>query len=89
MGTLKVVLLALAALTSLACMVLLFRGYARTAARLLFWSALSFVFFALNNMLLFVDIVVLPTQVDLRLYRLLAALAGIACLLYAFVWEAD
>lgn len=89
MATFKVVLLALAALTSLACMVLLFRGYARTAARLLFWSALSFVFFALNNALLFVDIVVLPTEVDLRLYRILAALAGIACLLYAFVWESD
>ena len=89
MAALQAVLLALAALTSLACMVLLFRGYARTAARLLFWSALSFVFFALNNVLLFVDIVVLPTQVDLRLYRILAALAGIACLLYAFVWEAD
>ncbi|MGE5639636.1 MAG: DUF5985 family protein [Clostridia bacterium] len=89
MPVIKVVLLALAALTSLACMALLFRGYARTAARLLFWSALSFVFFALNNVLLFVDIIVLPTQVDLRLYRLLAALAGIACLLYAFVWEAD
>ena len=89
MDALKVVLLALAALTSLACMAFLFRGYARTAQRLLFWSALSFVFLALNNMLLFVDIVVLPTQVDLRLFRVLAALAGIACLLYAFVWEAD
>ncbi len=89
MELLKVVLLGLAALTSLACMTLLFRGYRRTAARLLFWSALSFVFFALNNVLLFVDLILLPTQVDLRLYRLLAALAGIACLLYAFVWETD
>jgi hypothetical protein len=31
----------------------------------------------------------LPTQVDLRVFRLGAALAGIACLLYAFVWEAE
>ena len=89
MDWLKFILLALAALTSVSCMALLFRGYARTASRLLFWSALSFVFFALNNALLFVDIIVLPTQVDLRVWRLLAALAGIACLLYAFVWEAD
>jgi hypothetical protein len=31
----------------------------------------------------------LPTQVDLRVPRLGAALLGIACLLYAFIWEAE
>ena len=89
MITVKFILLLLAALTSVACMVLLFRGYARTGARLLFWSGLCFVFLSLNNVLLFFDLIVYPTQVDLRLYRSLAALAGIACLLYAFIWEAD
>ncbi|HYD58360.1 MAG TPA: DUF5985 family protein [Burkholderiales bacterium] len=85
----KFVLIFLAALTSIGCMLLLFRGYARTGARLLFWSGLCFVFLSLNNVLLFFDLIVYPTQVDLRLYRSLAALAGIACLLYAFIWEAD
>ena len=89
MDTVKFVLFLLAALTSIACMVLLFRGYMRTGLRLLFWSALCFVFLSINNVLLFVDTMIFPTQVDLRLYRLLAALAGIACLLYAFIWESE
>lgn len=89
MATLKFVLLVLAILTSVSCMVLLFRGYARTGARLLFWSALCFVFLSVNNTLLFVDIIVFPTTVDLRLYRILASLAGVLCLLYAFIWEAE
>ncbi len=89
MVSFKFVLLALAALTSFSCMVLLFRGYAASGVRLLFWSALCFVWLSLNNLLLFVDIIIFPTQVDLRLYRILTSLAGLACLLYAFIWEAD
>ena len=85
----KVVLYLLAALTSVSCMVLLFRGYARTGTRLLFWSALCFVGLSVNNVLLFFDFVVFPTQVDLRPGRLLAALAGLLFLLYAFIWEAE
>jgi hypothetical protein len=85
----KFVLFLLAALTSLACMALLFRGYARTGVRLLLWSALCFIFLTTNNVLLFIDSILLPTQVDLRAFRLGAALAGVACLLYAFIWEAE
>ncbi len=82
-------LFGLAALTSIGCTWLLFRGYARSAVRLLFWTALCFVFLSINNVALFIDTIVLPTEVDLRLLRLGAALAGIACLLYAFIWEAE
>lgn len=89
MDNFKVVLYLLAALTSIACMVLLFRGYARTGARLLFGSALCFVGLSINNVLLFFDFVIFPTQVDLRPYRLSAALAGVLFLLYAFIWEAE
>ena len=89
METFKFVLYLLAALTSMACMVLLFRGYARNGARLLLWSALCFVGLSINNVLLFFDFVVFPTQMDLRVYRLLAALAGVLYLLYAFIWEAE
>jgi hypothetical protein len=89
MDTVKFVLFLLAALTSIACMVLLLRGYARTGLRLLFWSGLCFVFLSVNNVLLFVDTMIFPTEVDLRLWRLLSALAGIACLLYAFIWESE
>ena len=89
MEAFQFVLFLLAALTSFACMALLFRGYARTGVRLLLWSALCFIFLSANNVLLFVDTIVFPTQLDLRPLRLGAALAGIACLLYAFIWEAE
>lgn len=89
MEAFKIVTYLLAVLTSLACMVLLFRGYARTGARLLMWSALCFVGLSVNNLLLFIDFVVLPTQADLRIWRLAAALAGLLFMLYAFIWEAQ
>ena len=90
MVSFQLVLYLLAILTSGACMVFLFRGYAQTRARLLFWSALCFVFLTINNVLLFVDLIVFPGPiVDLRLHRVIAALAGIVCLLYAFIWEAE
>ena len=82
------VLYSLAALTSLACMLLLFRAYARTGLRLLFWSALCFVGLSVNNLLLFLDLIVFP-DFDLRLWRLVAALAGLFALLYGFIWEAE
>lgn len=82
------VLTLLAALTSLACMVLLFRGYAATGVRLLLWSALCFVCLTANNALLFFDLVVFP-DIDLRVYRIAAAFAGILFLLYGFLWEAE
>jgi hypothetical protein len=89
MEAFRLVLFGLAALTSIGCMWLLFRGYARRPARLLFWTALCFVFLSINNVVLFIDVIVLPTQVDLRIVRLAAALAGIACLLYALIWESE
>ena len=50
----------LCAATSLACAVLLLRGYLRTRARFLLWSSLCFACLAVNNLILFVDKVVLP-----------------------------
>ena len=88
MEVFKFLLFLLAALTSFGCMALLFRGYARTGVRLLLWSALCFIFLTLNNVLLFVDSVVL-LEIDLRPYRIFASLVGIGCLLYAFIWEAE
>jgi hypothetical protein len=87
--TFNSILYLLALVTSLACMVLLFRAYAASGMRLLLWSALCFVGLSVNNVLLFVDLVILPTEVDLRPYRLLSALAGLLFLLYGFIWEAE
>lgn len=73
---------------SLTCMGLLFRGWRRTGNRLLFWSALCFVFLAANNLLVFIDIIMLP-DIDLRFLRLAASLAAVTVLLWGTLWEAD
>jgi hypothetical protein len=86
MAAFNFVLYLLAVLTCLACTVLLFRGYARSGLRLLLWSALCFVFLTLNNLLLFFDLAVF-IELDLRPYRLFAALIGLAFLLYGFLFE--
>jgi len=78
----------LCVLTSLVAMWLLLRGYRQNGSRLLLWSAAAFVAFALNNLLLFADLVLLP-DIDLRALRTATAFAGVAILLYAFIWEID
>jgi hypothetical protein len=76
------------ALTSVLCAVLLLGKYRASKVRLLFWSALCFVGLALNNVLLFVDIVIVP-RIDLSSVRALPALAGIAVLLWGFIWDSE
>ena len=58
----------LCAATSLACAGLLLRGYRRNRARLLLWSGFCFAGLTLENLLLFVDVIVFP-RVDLALWR--------------------
>jgi hypothetical protein len=77
----------LCALTSVTCLVLLWRSYAATRSRLLFWSALCFLLLALNNVLLVLDKVVFPVEVDLSLWRLVAALSAVLLLLFGLIWE--
>lgn len=74
-------------LTSVACAWMLGRSYRRNGTRLLLWSSICFVFLALNNLLLVFDLVIWPTDVDLRLPRLLVALAAVVSLVWGFVWE--
>ena len=88
METFKVVLFALALLTSAACMVLLYRAYRETRLRILLWSALCFVCLTANNLLLFIEVIVLPT-IDLRVPRNLTALAGMMFLLYGFIRDSE
>ena len=79
----------LCALTSVACAVLLLRGYARSASRLLLWSGLCFVGLAINNGMLVIDRVLLPDDIDLSVWRQIPALVGVALLLYGLVLDAD
>jgi hypothetical protein len=88
MNSIKIILFGVAILSSLACTILLFRGYARTHVRLLMWSGLCFVGLTMNNVLVFADLILFP-DMNLRLARLLTALAGAICLLYALIWEPD
>ena len=74
------------ALASLLCAILLIRSYRANRTPLLLWSSLCFVGLALNNALLFVDVVVTPS-VDLSLYRGLIALAALLVLLFGLVWH--
>lgn len=77
-------------LTSAACAWLLGRSYKRTRAPLLLWSSISFVFLALNNFVLVLDLVVWPTPgVDLRLPRLVLALAASCSLLFGFIYKIE
>lgn len=75
--------------SSLLCMALLARSYLRSRTRLLLWSTLCFVGLALNNLFLFIDVVVLPVEVDLLPMRHASALTGVGLLLYGFIWDAD
>ena len=76
----------LCALTSLFCAVLLFRSYRRQRTRLLMWSTLCFVGLAINNILLFVDVVLVP-DVDLRFLRSGSALVALSLLTIGLIWE--
>jgi hypothetical protein len=77
----------LCAITSATCAMLLLRGYKQSGARLLLWSGLCFVGFALNNILLIVDVQI-GEAADLSIVRAIPSLIGICLLLYGFIWDA-
>ena len=76
----------LCALTSLACALLLLRGFAQRGVRLLLWSGLGFVGFAVGNAMLVADLVLFPER-DLQLMRTLPVLGGLLVLIYGLVWD--
>ncbi|GMU00674.1 hypothetical protein KH5H1_47940 [Corallococcus caeni] len=76
----------LCALTSAACAVLLLRAWRRTRMKLLLYSGLCFSVLTVNNVLLFVDLVLIPAG-DLSLARTLASLAGGSVLLFGLIWD--
>jgi hypothetical protein len=77
---------ALCAIMSAACAIMLLRGFLRNRTSLLFWSSLCFAGLAANNILLFVDLV-LVVDVNLSLARSASALASVAVLVFGLVWE--
>jgi hypothetical protein len=79
----------LCALTSAACAILLLRSYFRSRSGLLLWSSLAFVGLALNNALLFVDLVLIRDAIDLGVLRGVTALAALMVLAFGLIWEAE
>ena len=88
MPDVKIALYVVAVLSSAVCAVLLLRGYVQRGVRLLMWSGICFVGLSVNQIALFIDLVVYPT-IDLRLMRLIPALIGMTFLLYGFIWDAE
>jgi len=74
--------------SSALCAYLLSNGFSRQRERLLLWSSLCFWFLALNNLLVFVDVILLP-DLNLIPFRSITALAATGILLYGFIWEIE
>lgn len=79
---------ALCAVASIFVVVLLARAYIQRPSRILFWSAICFVGIALNNIVLFYDLVILPDEISYAVLRnaLLAGSTGV--LIYGLIWDA-
>ncbi len=79
----------LGALTTLLCAVLLLRAYGAVRQRLLLWSGLCFAGLTISNVLLFIDLVLLPADVNLHIARLSTAAVSMCALLYGLVREGN
>jgi len=82
------VIYALCALTCMACAALLFRSYARTHFRMLFWSGLCFSMLALSNILNMLDRFVFR-DIDLVPMRLATALIAVLLIVFGLIWEGE
>lgn len=81
------VIYAACALISMFCAALLIRSYLQTRLRLALFSCLCFAGLAINNVLLFIDLVVAVSSVDLSGLRSLVAIAAIATLVTGLIME--
>lgn len=79
---------ALCFLTSATCGFMLTRNYRRTGVRLLLWSGLCFILLAANNLVVMVDLLMLPSM-DLQVPRLAFSLIAVLVLLFGFIWDLD
>jgi hypothetical protein len=77
----------LCALTSVFCAGMLIRSYLRSRVGLLLWSSLCFVGLAVNNVLLFIDLIVVP-QSDLSMWRTFSSVMGMTLMAFGLIWEA-
>jgi hypothetical protein len=78
----------LCALTSICCAALLLRSARRSPTRLLYWSGVSFIFLALANVLLVVDLLIVP-DLDLLFLRNFTTFVAVVTLLFGLIWETE
>lgn len=78
----------LCALASLWCAIALFRTYVRRRSRVLLWSSLCFIGLALNNAILFLDLVILPAT-DLSLVRAWIGAGAVLVLVIGLIWDVE
>jgi hypothetical protein len=76
----------LCAFTSLICAVLLIRSYLHSRVKMLLWSGLCFSFLTLSNVLLVVDLTILP-NVDLTTIRAIPTMIGLSLLIFGFIMD--
>ncbi len=76
----------LSAATCLLCAVMLLRTFTKQRVTLLLLSGLCFVGLMLENVLMYIDIVMVP-DVDLSVWRKLPGLIALTLLLFGLIWE--
>lgn len=76
----------LCAITSVVCAGLLVRSYRRQPTRIVLWSTLCFMGLAVNNILMFVDLVIVP-ELDLSVLRSATAFVAVILFLIGLLWE--
>ena len=85
-NSMAIVVYILCSLMSSVCALLLLRAYWSKKSNLLLWNALCFVGFAINNILLVVDLELGP-EYDLSSLRGGVTLASVGILLYGLIWD--
>ena len=78
----------LCAATCLLCAIMLSRGYATQRARLLLWSSICFAGLMVENVMLYIDVIIVP-DIDLSLWRKLPGLAALVVLLIGLIWDSN
>ena len=76
----------LSAATSLLAAFFVMRQYRASRTPLLLWSMIAFLGLAVNNVLVYAELVLVP-DADLAVYRAFFGAAAMTALLYGLVWE--
>lgn len=85
---LQLIVNTLGTLTVGLCAVLLLRGYARVRKQLLLWCGLCFTGLTISNLLLIIDLYLVP-DVSLYTMRLTMASVSMLAMLYGLIFKSE